>query len=139
MADCRRSAPEGARSVEIGPSDGGQHRKRAKSSRRLGAKSEGLGSTEEIVTRRVVAAMLRLQLLTGMRPGERLNEILFDRIEENSDIGIAGVVAARPVSPAVDVMRAWIAMLEQGLAREEREAIYRVLRDAVPDFRGEAA
>jgi hypothetical protein len=30
-------------------------------------------------------------------------------------------------------------MLDQGLAREEREAIYRVLRDAVPDFKGAAA
>ena len=35
-------------------------------------------------------------------------------------------------------MRAWLATLEQGLAREERSAIYRVLRDAVPDFKGEA-
>jgi O-antigen biosynthesis protein WbqV len=36
-------------------------------------------------------------------------------------------------------MRAWLATLERGLAREERAAIDRVLRDAVPDFRGEAA
>jgi hypothetical protein len=33
----------------------------------------------------------------------------------------------------------WLALLDQGLAREEREAIYRVLRDAVPDFSGVAA
>ena len=55
------------------------------------------------------------------------------------DIGIVGIVAARPVQPSLDAMRGWLAMLEQGLAREEREAIYRVLRDAVPDFRGDAA
>jgi hypothetical protein len=30
-------------------------------------------------------------------------------------------------------------MLDHCLAREEREAIYRVLRDAVPDFAGVAA
>ncbi len=36
-------------------------------------------------------------------------------------------------------MRAWLATLEQGLKREERSAVYGVLRDAVPDFRGEAA
>jgi len=36
-------------------------------------------------------------------------------------------------------LRGWLALLEQGLAREEREAIYRVLRDAVPDFKGAAA
>ena len=50
-----------------------------------------------------------------------------------------GVVAARPAQPSVEVMRGWLAMLEQGLQREEREAIYRVLRDAVPDFQGAAA
>ena len=76
---------------------------------------------------------------TGMRPGERLNEILFSREEANSGIGISGVVAARPVSPPLEVMRAWLGTLEQGLAREERAAIYAVLRDAVPDFSGVAA
>jgi hypothetical protein len=32
-------------------------------------------------------------------------------------------------------MRGRLAMFDQELAREEREAIYRVLRDAVPDFK----
>ena len=76
---------------------------------------------------------------TGIRPGERLHEILFAREEPTVEIGIPGIVAARPVSPSIDTMRAWLATLEQGLAREDRTAIYRVLRDAVPDFRGEAA
>jgi O-antigen biosynthesis protein WbqV len=76
---------------------------------------------------------------TGIRPGERLNEILFAREEANSDVGISGVVAARPVSPSLDVMKGWLATLEQGLAREERAVIYAVLQDAVPDFRGVAA
>jgi O-antigen biosynthesis protein WbqV len=76
---------------------------------------------------------------TGIRPGERLNEILFAREEANSAIGISGIVAARPVSPSLETMRAWLATLEQGLAREERAAIYAVLHDAVPDFRGVAA
>ena len=73
------------------------------------------------------------------RPGERLQEILFAREEPTVEIGIAGVVAARPAQPSIEAMRGWLAMLEQGLAREERAAIYRVLREAVPDFRGEAA
>jgi FlaA1/EpsC-like NDP-sugar epimerase len=77
--------------------------------------------------------------ITGIRPGERLNEILFAREEESGDIGVEGIVAARPLVPAMDTMRAWIATLEQGLVREERAAIYAVLQDAVPDFRGEAA
>src|ERR1700722_9214536 len=33
---------------------------------------------------------------TGIRPGERLNEILFAADEPSADIGIAGIVAARP-------------------------------------------
>jgi O-antigen biosynthesis protein WbqV len=76
---------------------------------------------------------------TGIRPGERLHEILFARQEETMDIGIPGIVAAKPVQPSLEAVRAWVATLEQGLARNERAAIYRVLRDAVPEFRGEAA
>jgi FlaA1/EpsC-like NDP-sugar epimerase len=75
---------------------------------------------------------------TGIRPGERLHEILFAREEPVSEIGISGVVAARPVSPSLETMRAWLGELEQALKREERGSIYRVLREAVPDFRKEA-
>jgi FlaA1/EpsC-like NDP-sugar epimerase len=78
-------------------------------------------------------------VFTGMRPGERMHEILFAREEPMVEIGFAGVVAARPARPSIDAMRGWLAMLEHGLAKDEREAIYRVLRDAVPDFRGVAA
>ncbi len=77
-------------------------------------------------------------VFTGIRPGERLHEILFAREEPVSEIGISGVVAARPMSPSLDTMRAWLGELEQALRREERGSIYRVLRDAVPDFRKEA-
>jgi O-antigen biosynthesis protein WbqV len=76
---------------------------------------------------------------TGIRPGERLHEILFAREEETADIGIPGIVAAKPVQPSLESIRAWLATLEQGLARGERTAIYNLLRDAVPEFRGEAA
>jgi FlaA1/EpsC-like NDP-sugar epimerase len=76
---------------------------------------------------------------TGIRPGERLHEILFAREEPTEPIGIDGIVAAKPVSPPLEAMRGWLAALEQGLAREERSVIFGVLRDAVPDFGGEAA
>jgi O-antigen biosynthesis protein WbqV len=36
-------------------------------------------------------------------------------------------------------MRCWLAALEEGLRRDDRTTIYQILRDAVPDFRGEAA
>jgi FlaA1/EpsC-like NDP-sugar epimerase len=76
---------------------------------------------------------------TGVRPGERLHEILFAHNEPTVEIGVAGIVAAKPMSPTVDVMRRWLATLEQGIARNDRSVIYGVLRDAVPDFQGEAA
>jgi O-antigen biosynthesis protein WbqV len=76
---------------------------------------------------------------TGVRPGERLHEILFAREEESAEIGIPGIVGAKPISPSLDAIRAWVATLEQGVARGEQTVIYNVLRDAVPEFRGEAA
>src|SRR5690242_20270846 len=75
----------------------------------------------------------------GTRPGERMHEILFAHDEPIVEIGIAGIVAAKPMSPSVDAMKRWLATLEQGIARNDRSVIYGVLRDAVPDFRGEAA
>jgi hypothetical protein len=47
-------------------------------------------------------------------------------------------VAARPVSPALETLRAWLATLEQALRRNDRDALYRALQDAVPGFRKEA-
>jgi O-antigen biosynthesis protein WbqV len=76
---------------------------------------------------------------TGIRPGERLQEILFAREEPTAPIGIDGIVAAKPIAPPLEAMRGWLAALEQGLRREDRSVIYGVLRDAVPDFGGEAA
>jgi O-antigen biosynthesis protein WbqV len=76
---------------------------------------------------------------TGIRPGERLHEILFAREEEMTETGIPGIVAAKPVQPSLEAVRGWVAMLEQGLMHNERAAIDKVLRDAVPEFRGEAA
>ncbi len=76
---------------------------------------------------------------TGIRPGERLHEILFARDEETNEIGIPGIVATKPVQPSLAAIRGWVATLEQGLSRNERAVIYDVLRDAVPEFRGEAA
>jgi O-antigen biosynthesis protein WbqV len=76
---------------------------------------------------------------TGIRPGERLNEILFARDETTTEVGIDGIVAARPLSPSLQTMKGWQAALEQGIAREERSAVYAVLQEAVPLFRGPVA
>ncbi len=71
-------------------------------------------------------------VFTGMRPGERLNEILLGHGEPTAEIGIAGVVAAKVTPPSLDTMRAWLSALETGVARDERSVVYDVLRDAVP-------
>src|SRR5215469_6947107 len=39
-------------------------------------------------------------VFTGVRPGERLNEILFASEEPATEIGLAGIMAARPVAPS---------------------------------------
>jgi O-antigen biosynthesis protein WbqV len=69
---------------------------------------------------------------TGMRPGERLNEILLGHEEPTAEIGIAGIVAATVTPPSLETMRAWLNALESGVARDERSVVYDVLRDAVP-------
>src|SRR5215475_3911663 len=49
---------------------------------------------------------------TGIRPGERLHEILFASDEPTTEIGIAGIVAARPLQPSLETMRGWLRELE---------------------------
>src|SRR5207244_12541561 len=53
---------------------------------------------------------------TGIRPGERLQEILFTREEAGSETGIPGIVAAKPSHPSPAAVRAWLALLEPALA-----------------------
>src|SRR6185437_11686510 len=51
-------------------------------------------------------------VFTGMRPGERLHEILFATEEPPVEIGVAGVMAAKPKEPPMQTLRKWIAALE---------------------------
>jgi FlaA1/EpsC-like NDP-sugar epimerase len=75
---------------------------------------------------------------TGIRPGERLHEILFAREEPMLPIGIEGIVAARATSPGLEEMRTALSALEGGLARDDRSSIFRVLRETVPESNGES-
>lgn len=77
--------------------------------------------------------------ITGLRPGERLEEILFAQDELNIDIGVAGIVAASAVCPPLESVRNWSAGLREAIGKDDRAAVYRILADAVPDFRGKAA
>ena len=71
---------------------------------------------------------------TGMRPGERLNEILFANEEPTIEIGIAGIMAAKPNQPPIQALRKWIEALQQAIEADNRAAIEEVLKDAVPEF-----
>ncbi len=78
-------------------------------------------------------------VFTGMRPGERLNEILFAAEEPAVEIGVAGIMAAKPNEPPMQSLRKWVAALEQAIARDDRATIKAVLKDAVPEFGSTAA
>jgi O-antigen biosynthesis protein WbqV len=73
-------------------------------------------------------------VFTGIRPGERLNEILFASEEPTVEIGVAGIMAAKPNEPPMRTLRKWIVALEQAIARDDRATIKAVLKDAVPEF-----
>jgi FlaA1/EpsC-like NDP-sugar epimerase len=78
-------------------------------------------------------------VFTGMRPGERLNEILFATEEPAVEIGVPGIMAAKPNEPPMTSLRQWIAALEQAIVRDDRATIKAVLKDAVPEFNSTAA
>jgi O-antigen biosynthesis protein WbqV len=73
-------------------------------------------------------------VFTGIRPGERLNEILFGNEERTIDIGIKGILAACPKQPSMRALRAWIAILGDAVERNDRPAIKALLIEAVPEF-----
>jgi O-antigen biosynthesis protein WbqV len=78
-------------------------------------------------------------VFSGMRPGERLNEILFASEEPAIEIGVAGIMAAKPNEQPMQTLRKWITALEQAIAKDDRATIKAVLKDAVPEFGSNAA
>jgi FlaA1/EpsC-like NDP-sugar epimerase len=78
-------------------------------------------------------------VFSGIRPGERLNEILFASQEPTIEIGVAGIMAAKPNQPPMLTLRKWLAALEEAIARDDRVTIRAVLKDAVPEFGSNAA
>ena len=70
-------------------------------------------------------------------PGERLHEILFAREEPMAEIGIDGVMAAKPVFADRDRRsEAWLEALERGgRGRRPRGRPKRCFEEAIPEFR----
>jgi FlaA1/EpsC-like NDP-sugar epimerase len=71
---------------------------------------------------------------TGMRPGERLNEILFANEDAPVEIGIPGILAARPNEPSMVAIMAWLTAIQSAIEQNDRSAIKKILTDAVPEL-----
>ena len=78
-------------------------------------------------------------VFTGMRPGERLNEILFSIEEPPVEIGLAGVMAAKPNEPPMQALKNWMVALRQAIEADDPATIKAILKDAVPEFGSNAA
>jgi FlaA1/EpsC-like NDP-sugar epimerase len=72
--------------------------------------------------------------ITGARPGERLNEILFAHDEPMAETGLDGVMAAKPSFAARARMQGWQSRLEAAVKAEDRAMAEAVLDEAIPDF-----
>jgi len=76
--------------------------------------------------------------VTGTRPGERLHEILFAREEPRAEIGIDGVMAAKPIFADRARVDQWLKTLARAIASGDRVAAERVFEDAIPEFKRRA-
>ena len=74
-------------------------------------------------------------VFTGVRPGERLHEIMFDKSEEVTETGIDGVLAAAPHSASRAQMQTWLSQLHEAVAGRDRDRAERVFYEAVPNFK----
>jgi len=72
--------------------------------------------------------------VTGTRAGERLHEILFAREEPRAEIGIDGVMAAKPIFADRERVDEWLDILGRALATNDRQEAERVFEEAIPEF-----
>ncbi|MBX3539993.1 MAG: polysaccharide biosynthesis protein [Chelatococcus sp.] len=71
---------------------------------------------------------------TGIRPGERLHEILFSQQEPMAETGIDGVMAAKPLFADRRYLAARLAALAEAITSGDRLAAEAILEDAIPEF-----
>jgi FlaA1/EpsC-like NDP-sugar epimerase len=72
---------------------------------------------------------------TGVRPGERLHEILFDHGEAMVETGLDGVMAAKTHAARQQTISEWLDALNKALAKDDLAAANAVLAAAIPDYR----
>ena len=71
---------------------------------------------------------------TGIRPGERLYEIMFADEEPPTDIGVEGVLAAKANQPDMASLKGWIEEIAHALEEQDHTRVRQILKDAVPEF-----
>jgi O-antigen biosynthesis protein WbqV len=71
---------------------------------------------------------------TGVRPGERLHEILFARLEAAVKTGLPGILAAKPAHASLPKVNDCLGDLDRQITANDRAAVLGALRRAVPDF-----
>jgi FlaA1/EpsC-like NDP-sugar epimerase len=72
---------------------------------------------------------------TGVRPGERLHEILFTSGEPPTKIGIDGITAAKPNEPSMVSVQQWVKALQDADKNQDYDCIKSILQGAIPEFR----
>jgi O-antigen biosynthesis protein WbqV len=71
---------------------------------------------------------------TGLRPGEKLYEELFDETEDRLDGGVEGILVALSKSINLEVLRRLFDELAGAAAQPDRAALLRLLAHAVPSY-----
>jgi O-antigen biosynthesis protein WbqV len=73
-------------------------------------------------------------VFTGIRPGERLNEILFASEEPPVEIGVSGVMAAKTNEPTMQSLQKSIVALATAIDRDDFDGVKKVLKATVPEL-----
>jgi FlaA1/EpsC-like NDP-sugar epimerase len=72
--------------------------------------------------------------ISGVRPGERLNEILFSGTENSREIGVEGVMAAHTTAPERAALDACLARLASTLGNGNRAEAEAAMKALIPEF-----
>ena len=76
---------------------------------------------------------------TGLRPGEKLYEELFDDAEERMDGGVEGILVAISKSINLEVLRRLFDELQTASRQQDHATLLRLLAHAVPSYRAPEA
>ncbi|WP_441227834.1 hypothetical protein AB7813_00095 [Tardiphaga sp. 20_F10_N6_6] len=63
---------------------------------------------------------------------------MFADQEPTSEIGIAGMVAARPNDLPLETLNSWLAILRKAIEADQHEIAVAMLKDTVPEYRAAA-